>query len=1284
MYQGHQDLRLFGYSGIMDEGQHLPGVPTAISIQDTPTAANVELVDASEGIYRIVTTNGIPYGVCGQQLQTTPAKTSGQIIQQMAGNFQNQHLQMNPNFILQNPNQQGSQSQQRIVLDGSSQKYTVYHPQVFKVMPSASNIIMVSPNAQQYAVRNVQQFQEKLGIEFAKQPTPMKIQASPPRPPQPNQLSPPRPPQPNQSTPPAPRPCQLLLTPLRPVTPAVPQLIPFGNKHQPVMSPQRTQTTPPIIKKPPQILKHGNQNYNIISSTSCKAVPISSFDNSNENEEMETEQPPPPLPTELPKTPPPPPPPPLPQVNEARLPLNTNCSTPKVSSSLVKNSVLLSSSSPKFPTSPMKSNIPPQSSPTTQLTQAKAEEKDTIMKMMPGKVAICKNCGLCSIDLSRCQRCNRVFPPDVRIVDDPSLVKARKQPNNSTGKSYLKNVAPLNKHSPAPPIPSTSKLKTAVSTTAAKPVGLTSKLKPALQQSPARQPPIIIKNKRAVPVKKPTVAEEPVCLTISDDEDDSAASRLKPAPTPVLSVEKCIVISKEAELSSTITDKEPSIEELQITEHDMKLSLGIGNNLIENYQKGHVGGGVTMKCRTVRVGSYKVAPLENVLICPEGVRISLPHPETKVPLVIEVPRSSIVTVLAHMGRSVPVLFFYVRCSTADKIRVMLSMTDASKEPYFDPLSKNETRKRITILPEKLSDETKILLKNIFGKAYGRDIMTMLEYKEANALLVKASPMSNESVSGTKSRAKEVKPIVEESKELFVYPKPPLKGGIPITTFDYLCLGEEQFLNDAIVDFYLKYLTLTKLTEFDQARTHIFSSFFYRRLTTKQLTRKSDANTEKLSASEQRHARVKSWTKNIDIFEKDFIFIPINEHAHWFLAVICFPGLEGPVRFCDGQPVPAELLNKPKQATAKVTIEGGSGVLKQFTIGATTVTLASNVSPNSLKILQAKNSETIIALEDSEGSERDEAEGDEDEFETEEETEAEQNQEQSAVEKEAPVKIECDYIYPPDAVKQPCILIFDSLPTNRRGRVVATLREYLRIEYKVKKGKERDFNKDNIRGSLPKIPHQNNFTDCGLFMLQYAESFFEHPIRDFCLPLKSLLQWFEENTIRTKREYIAKLIQKMMAEQGVKVKLPELTFAKPLTSGTLEVVGKSIKVVIPPEPNELKPELQSICPAEEVPGEVETPRVVSLSVIVPEEHVLPPVEANIESEILVSEDFSKCELNDTGGSNDPEDMEHCIQLVDQHFPNDDPTDFATEDCADSSSAKRKAECDSETISPKRVC
>ena len=74
--------------------------------------------------------------------------------------------------------------------------------------------------------------------------------------------------------------------------------------------------------------------------------------------------------------------------------------------------------------------------------------------------------------------------------------------------------------------------------------------------------------------------------------------------------------------------------------------------------------------------------------------------------------------------------------------------------------------------------------------------------------------------------------------------------------------------------------------------------------------------------------------------------------------------------------------------------------------------------------------------------------------------------------------------------RPCILVFDSLSTGSRARVVATLREYLQCEYdsKVKGGHK--FDRDNMKGSGPKVPQQPNFSDCGIFVLQYVESFFE--------------------------------------------------------------------------------------------------------------------------------------------------------------------------------------------------
>ena len=133
--------------------------------------------------------------------------------------------------------------------------------------------------------------------------------------------------------------------------------------------------------------------------------------------------------------------------------------------------------------------------------------------------------------------------------------------------------------------------------------------------------------------------------------------------------------------------------------------------------------------------------------------------------------------------------------------------------------------------------------------------------------------------------------------------------------------------------------------------------------------------------------------------------------------------------------------------------------------------------------------------------------------------------------------------------RPCILIFDSLQTGSRARVAATLREYLKCEYKAKMNEDRDFDKDTMKGCCPKVPQQPNFSDCGLFMLQYVESLFTSPIKDFSLPIKSLHKWFSKEVMRTKRAKIAEIIRNLAEEQHKnKIQFPSLVFTPDSGSG----------------------------------------------------------------------------------------------------------------------------------------
>lgn len=124
--------------------------------------------------------------------------------------------------------------------------------------------------------------------------------------------------------------------------------------------------------------------------------------------------------------------------------------------------------------------------------------------------------------------------------------------------------------------------------------------------------------------------------------------------------------------------------------------------------------------------------------------------------------------------------------------------------------------------------------------------------------------------------------------LIVYPAAPSKGRIAVSTEDLQCLKHGEFLNDVIIDFYLKYLLLEGMGGAVAQRSHVFSSFFYKQLSKRRAAGEDNAN---IPDRHTRHRRVRTWTRNVDIFSKDFVFIPVNQESHWFLVLVCFPGLE---------------------------------------------------------------------------------------------------------------------------------------------------------------------------------------------------------------------------------------------------------------------------------------------------------------------------------------------------------------------------------------------------------
>nr|WBY50556.1 hypothetical protein [Glycine max] len=127
-------------------------------------------------------------------------------------------------------------------------------------------------------------------------------------------------------------------------------------------------------------------------------------------------------------------------------------------------------------------------------------------------------------------------------------------------------------------------------------------------------------------------------------------------------------------------------------------------------------------------------------------------------------------------------------------------------------------------------------------------------------------------------------IVEHDSAAFekAYPKGD-PDAVCIRKSDIELLQPEKCLNDNIIDFYIIYLK-NKLPTNKQDRFHFFNCFFFPKLVDLSTDNRSIACDGKAAFQ-----RVSNWTRKVNLFEKDYIFIPINYSLHWSLIVICHPG-----------------------------------------------------------------------------------------------------------------------------------------------------------------------------------------------------------------------------------------------------------------------------------------------------------------------------------------------------------------------------------------------------------
>ncbi|KAM4522810.1 sentrin-specific protease 6 isoform 1-T1 [Odontesthes bonariensis] len=632
---------------------------------------------------------------------------------------------------------------------------------------------------------------------------------------------------------------------------------------------------------------------------------------------------------------------------------------------------------------------------------------------------------------------------------------------------------------------------------------------------------------------------------------------------------------------------------------------------------------IILECRSVRIGTLRRMVTKPVIFSIDCILLETEGPEIGSTENICLQTSELISCEWCSVRKLPVLFFQTTPRECERLRTDLDMS-REKGQWYDCAGDQLDEKYIVLIFENgLAMKEQMILEDILGVIGTAGNLSgfpsKLTFEEANIRLVnfnkatkqkwekkpvqtQASPVM--SVGGMPVRTRmatrqqtgsyfedgddmtDLQPTFSGPvMKLMVYPPPPAKGGISVTNEDLHCLNDGEFLNDVIIDFYLKYLVLEKLKKEDAQRIHVFSSFFYKRLN--QRERRSGPDTANLPIQKRKHNRVKTWTRHVDLFQKDFIFVPINESAHWYLAVICFPGLEGSVFEQNLQyqgPAPASSPAAELQSEENIPdhcrplspdgLDGSSGppspaapegpadcdVTADSSFAEAEPLGDGQAEPEQLYTSElhrisvcygsGKGDDDTYTFSDDQSSCQDECSDD------------------GTLAEDAVGPDVSGLASKPTICKQPCILIMDSLRGPARSSVVKTLREYLEVEWEVRKGNQRSFGKDAMRGSSPRVPQQDNFSDCGVYVLQYVESFFENPIPSFHLPV-NLSEWFPQPRMKTKREEIRELILRIKEQQepdkreSDQVEAPPGSPEEPEIEETSGVMDKPPNVLISP-------------------------------------------------------------------------------------------------------------------------
>ncbi|KAL4728592.1 hypothetical protein ACLX1H_005343 [Fusarium chlamydosporum] len=339
----------------------------------------------------------------------------------------------------------------------------------------------------------------------------------------------------------------------------------------------------------------------------------------------------------------------------------------------------------------------------------------------------------------------------------------------------------------------------------------------------------------------------------------------------------------------------------------------------------------------------------------------------------------------------------------------------------------------------------------------------------------------------------------------VYP-PTGKNRATVDKEDIPRLDEGEFLNDNLISFYLRYLQVQLEKERPEIleKVYIFNTFFFEKLR---------SNRAKIN-----YEGVKAWTARVDLLSYDYIVVPVNENAHWYLAIIYNAPRLLP------QEAKSESPNKDKCSSSQeaIIVEDNDPIVdvsEKNSVKPTSQVVCQETEASRTTRSQTVNGDGVVVLND-----------------------------ETVTNAEAPTKTNKrkstggNQKYSTD---EPRIITLDSLGAAHTP-TCKCLREYLIEEARDKKGIEITGKPGGMtaRG----IPEQDNYCDCGVYVLGYMENFLKDPddaVRR--LLHKEASQWdIKPQEIRTK---VRDLLFEFQKEQHLRLeKEKELKRKRRATKG----------------------------------------------------------------------------------------------------------------------------------------